>query len=123
MGDHRSSGSDRLVLNSTVNEAPGVLVNLNWKVPSPNIFGPVKVEEVPISAADWTTDSICPAMASVPVRSGPWFASNVKVTEPLPEPLVAFRFTQESREIALHACAAVGLTVKTTLLVPASGPT
>ena len=95
-GVHRLIGSKKFVVNNTVKAAPGVLVKLNWREPSLNIFAPLKIEGMFDAAVDWTTVTVCPAMVSVPVRWTPELASNVKLTGALPEPLVELRCSQES---------------------------
>src|SRR6185437_2809251 len=117
-GVHRLNGSMKFVVNKTVKAAPGVLVKLNWREPSPNIFAPRKMEGRFDAAVDWTTVRVCPAMVTVPVRWIPELASNVKLTGALPEPLVELRCSQGLWEPAVQAwMVAAGFTDKTTPLL------
>src|SRR5665213_247228 len=75
------SGNDRLVVDTTVKAARGVLVKVNWKTPLACICKPVKVGGVPITP--WIMGMVWPSKLIFAVRAGPVLAVKEKLTMPL----------------------------------------
>lgn len=81
------NGRARFVVLITVNGVPGVLVNVNWNVPSTNVFAPVSSGGV-TSKFDWVTEINSPSTLMLAVRTGLVQVVKEKATTPLVTPLI-----------------------------------